>query len=136
MDNQNVDFAYPWKIFAEAHVCIVCVYNLRSALYFAINNHLCVIRIPFVSAFRLACQWMCDSPRTGYARRLTTIYMWRLQPYRYIYFLNVCGNVLGDMKCFMATPPVKFFINVFSSATLSQQASFLDFSAKLWYFHK
>jgi len=36
MDNQNVDFAYPGKIFADAHACIICVYNLTSALYFAI----------------------------------------------------------------------------------------------------
>jgi len=36
MDNQNVDFAYPGKIFADAHACVICVYNLTSALYFAI----------------------------------------------------------------------------------------------------
>ena len=32
MDNQNVDFAYPGKIFADAHACVICVYNLTSAL--------------------------------------------------------------------------------------------------------
>ena len=34
-DNQNVDFAYPGKIFAAAHACVTCVYNLTSALSFA-----------------------------------------------------------------------------------------------------
>jgi len=56
MDNQNVDFAYSGKIFADAHACISCVYNLTSAVYFAIQyNHFCVIRVPFVPASRLAC---------------------------------------------------------------------------------
>jgi len=41
MDNQNVDFAYLGKIFADAHACVVCVYNLTSALYFAIKPFLC-----------------------------------------------------------------------------------------------
>ena len=36
MDNQNVDFAYPVKNFADAHACVICVNNLTSALYFAI----------------------------------------------------------------------------------------------------
>ena len=36
MDNQNVDFPYPGKIFADAHTCVICVYNLTSALCFAI----------------------------------------------------------------------------------------------------
>ena len=36
INNQNVDFAYPGKIFADAHACVICVYNLTSALYFAI----------------------------------------------------------------------------------------------------
>jgi len=36
MYNQNVDFAYSGKIFADAHACVICVYNLTSALYFAI----------------------------------------------------------------------------------------------------
>ena len=36
MDNQNVDFAYLGKLFADAHACVTCVYNLTSALYFAI----------------------------------------------------------------------------------------------------
>jgi len=31
MDDQNVDFAYPGKIFADAHACVMCVYNLTSA---------------------------------------------------------------------------------------------------------
>jgi len=41
MYNQNVDFAFPGKIFADAHACVICVYNLRSALYFAILPFLC-----------------------------------------------------------------------------------------------
>ena len=36
MDNQNVDFAHPEKIFADPHACVIFVYNLTSALYFAI----------------------------------------------------------------------------------------------------
>ena len=36
MDNQNVDFAYPGKTFADAHACVICVHSLTSALYFAI----------------------------------------------------------------------------------------------------
>jgi len=68
----------PWKNFC-GRPCLCCVYNLTSALYFAINNHFCVIRVPFVPASRLACHWMCDSPPTGYVRRLTTIFMWREQ---------------------------------------------------------
>jgi len=36
IDNQNVDFAYHGKIFADAHACVICVDNLTSALYFAI----------------------------------------------------------------------------------------------------
>jgi len=36
MDNQNVDFAYPGKILADAHACVTCVNNLACALYFAI----------------------------------------------------------------------------------------------------
>jgi len=78
MDNQNVDFAYPGKIFAGAHACVICVYNLTSALYFAIWPF-CVIRVPFVPASLLACHWMCDSPGTEYARRFTTVYMWHEQ---------------------------------------------------------
>jgi len=35
MDNQNVDFACPGQNFADAHACVICVYNLTSALYFA-----------------------------------------------------------------------------------------------------
>ena len=67
------------KMSADAHVCVVCVYNLTSGLYFAINNNFCIILVPLVAAYRLACHWMCGSPRTGYARRLTTMYMWREQ---------------------------------------------------------
>jgi len=78
MDNRNVDFACPGKIFADSHVCVICVYNLTSVFYFAMH-HFCVIRVPFVPASRLACHWMCDSPRSRYARRLTTVYMWREQ---------------------------------------------------------
>jgi len=42
------------KFSAGPHACVVCVYNVASALYCAINNHFCVIRVPFVAAFRLA----------------------------------------------------------------------------------
>ena len=33
MDNQNVDFAYPGKIFADAHACVICVYNLTCMCF-------------------------------------------------------------------------------------------------------
>jgi len=36
MDNENVDFACPGKIFEDAHACVICVYNVTSALYFVI----------------------------------------------------------------------------------------------------
>jgi len=36
MVNQIVDLAYPGKIFADAHACVICVYNLTSALHFVI----------------------------------------------------------------------------------------------------
>jgi len=35
MVNQNVDFPYPGKIFADTHACVICVYNLTSAMHFA-----------------------------------------------------------------------------------------------------
>ena len=54
MDNQNVDFAYPEKMFADAHAYVISVCNLTSAL-FSLYNHFCVIRVPFVPASRLAC---------------------------------------------------------------------------------
>jgi len=59
------------KISVKAYGCVVYVYNATSALYCAINNHFCVIRVSFVAASRLARRWMCDSPRTGCAWRLT-----------------------------------------------------------------
>ena len=40
----NVGFAYPGKIFACAHACVICVYNLTSALYFAIWPFFCYSR--------------------------------------------------------------------------------------------
>jgi len=36
MDNQNVNFAYSGKIFADAHACVISFYNLTSALHFVI----------------------------------------------------------------------------------------------------
>jgi len=35
--------------------------------------------IGFVATSQLALRWMCNSPRTGCARRTTPIYMWREQ---------------------------------------------------------
>ena len=37
------------KISTNAYACVVYVYNVTSALYCAINNHFCVIRVPFVA---------------------------------------------------------------------------------------
>ena len=65
------------KISVNAYACVVYVYNVTSTLYCAINNHVCVIRVSFVATSRLACRWMCDSPRTGCEWRLTPTYMWR-----------------------------------------------------------
>jgi len=47
------------KISVNAYACVVCVYkvyNVTSALYCAINNHFCVIRVPFVATSQLACR--------------------------------------------------------------------------------
>ena len=43
-EKQNVDFAHPAKIFAEAHAC---VYSLTSAFYGAVNNHFVLFEYPF-----------------------------------------------------------------------------------------
>ena len=56
---------------------VLFVYNVTSALYCAINNHFCVVRVSLVATSRLACGWMCDSPGTGCACRLTPTCMWR-----------------------------------------------------------
>ena len=64
------------KISVDAYACVVYVCNLTSALYFAINNHFCVIRVSFVATSQLACRWMCDSLRTGCAWRLTPTCIW------------------------------------------------------------
>ena len=65
------------KISVNAYACVVYVYNVTSALYCAINNHFCDIRVSFVVTSRLACRWMCAWPRTGCAWRLTPTYTWR-----------------------------------------------------------
>jgi len=44
------------KISVNAYACVVYVYNVTSALYYAINNHFCVIRISFVAISRLTCR--------------------------------------------------------------------------------
>jgi len=41
------------KFCAGPHACVVYVYNVTTALYCAVNNHFCVIRVPFVATFRL-----------------------------------------------------------------------------------
>ena len=53
------------KFSAGPHACVVCVNNVTSALYCAINNYIFVIRVPFVATCRLARRWMCDSPQRG-----------------------------------------------------------------------
>jgi len=63
------------KVSVNACACVVYVYNVTSALYCAINNHLFVIRVPFVATSRLACRWMCESPLTRCAWRLTPTYV-------------------------------------------------------------
>ena len=44
------------KISVDAYACVVYVYNATSALYCAINNHFCVIRVSFVATSRLECR--------------------------------------------------------------------------------
>ena len=39
----------PAKISADAHACVVCVYNLTSAFYWARNNHYVLFDYPFGS---------------------------------------------------------------------------------------
>jgi len=69
----------PWKNFCgRPCLCYLCLQSNICFVLFYITIF-CVIRVPFVPASRLACHWMCDSPRTGYAQRLTTIFMWREQ---------------------------------------------------------
>jgi len=41
---------------------------LTSVWHCAMNNHFVLFQYPFG---RLACRWMCNSPRTGCAWRLT-----------------------------------------------------------------
>jgi len=65
------------KIYVKVYACVVYVYNVTSALYCAINNHFCVIKVSFVATSRLACRWMYHSPRTRCAWRLTPTYMCR-----------------------------------------------------------
>jgi len=36
------------KFSVNSHACVVCVYNVTSALYCALNNHFCAIRVSFV----------------------------------------------------------------------------------------
>jgi len=80
------------KISVNAYACVVYVYNVTSALYYAINNHFCVIRISFVAISRLTCRWLCDSPGTGCAWRLTPTYVWRGHPktkaHVYVIYVN------------------------------------------------
>jgi len=44
------------KFSVNAYACVVYVYNVTSALYCAINNHFCVIRVSFVATSRLICR--------------------------------------------------------------------------------
>jgi len=65
------------KTSVNAYACVVYVYNETSVSYCAINYHFCVIRVSFVAISWLPCHWICDSPRTGCAWRLTPTHMWR-----------------------------------------------------------
>ena len=76
----------PGKISADAHACVD---NLTSALYCALNKHFCVIRVPFVATSPLACRWMCNSPWTGCARRLTPMWREQAKTYTHIYVTEV-----------------------------------------------
>jgi len=44
------------KISVNAYACVEYVYNVTSALYCAINNRFCVIRVSFAATSRLACR--------------------------------------------------------------------------------
>jgi len=43
------------KISVNVYAYVVYVYNVTSAMYCAINNYFCVIRVPFVATSRLPC---------------------------------------------------------------------------------
>ena len=87
------------KISVNAYACVVYVYNVTSALYCAINNHFCVIRVSFVATSQLACRWMCDSPGTVCAWRLTPTYIWREPAKAKAHTIcNIC-EFLGNNYC-------------------------------------
>ena len=99
MDNQNVDFVYPWNFFADAHVCVVYVYNLTSALYLAINNHFCVIRVPIVPASRFSVSFNVRFTTNGICSKTCNhIYVARTNEDLSPYICNVC-RFLGTNYC-------------------------------------
>ena len=53
MGKQNVDIPINGKISVNAYACVVYVYNVTSALYCAMNNYFCVVRVSFVATSRL-----------------------------------------------------------------------------------
>jgi len=92
------------KISVNAYSCVVYVYNVKSALYCAMNNHFCVIWVSFVATSRLAYRWMCDSPRTGFAWMLAPTYMWcehakAKAPIIYIIYVNCWKLVISFPNC-------------------------------------
>jgi len=44
------------KISVNAYAYAIYVYNVTSALYNDINNHLCVVRVSFAATSQLACR--------------------------------------------------------------------------------
>jgi len=94
------------KISANAYACVVYVYNVTYALYCAINNLFCVIRVSFVATSQLACLWMCDSPRTGCAWRLTPTYMRRK-------YANIKAHKHGRLEDFFQWGPLWDFSKFF-----------------------
>jgi len=87
------------KFSVNAYACVVYVYNVTSALYCAINNHFSVIQASFIATSRLACRWMCDSPGTGCAWRLTTTSLWRehakTKAHIYLIYVNVWEIIIA-----------------------------------------
>jgi len=100
------------KIYVNAYACVVYVYNVTLALYCAINNHFCVIRVSFVATSRLTCRWMCDSPGTGCAWKLTPTYMWhehaKAKAHIYVIYVNFWEIMIAFPNGAQWAPSAKF----------------------------
>jgi len=94
------------NVSVNAYACVIYVYNVTFALYCAINNHFCVIRVSFVATSQLACRWMCQSPQTGCAWRPTPAYMWRE-------YAKTKAHIQGRREDFFQWGPLGYFSKIF-----------------------